>query len=75
MKSKESTFSRIRHKVIKTKHVFTENNQVFLKKALKDNETTAPGRDEWSPINFQWIPILKLHQNSLSRSTGTSLDH
>jgi len=46
---------------IKTKHVFSDKkqNKVYLK---KNNET-------WSPINFQWIPIVKLN-NKLNLKTN-----
>jgi hypothetical protein len=46
---------------IKTKHVYSEKKQniVFLK---KNNE-------EWFPINFQWIPVVKLN-NELTKKTN-----
>ena len=46
---------------IKTQHVYSENNtkKVYLK---VDDET-------WFPINFQWIPIIKLN-NELNLKTN-----
>lgn len=35
-------------------HVISKNNSVFIKS--KTNE------DEWHPINFQWIPVVKLNE-------------
>ena len=46
---------------MKTKHVFIENDQVFLKKEkyhMGANEIEAV---EWYPINLQWIPVLELN--------------
>lgn len=45
------------HEFIETQHVFTENQQVFLKNKTCKNGTTL---EEWYPINFQWITVLKL---------------
>ncbi|MDO1514702.1 hypothetical protein Q2T41_18770 [Maribacter confluentis] len=44
-------------KAIKTQHVFTKNNQVFIKKitSLKKNLKT-----EWHPISFNWVSIEKV---------------
>ncbi|MBM1107006.1 hypothetical protein JQC67_12715 [Aurantibacter crassamenti] len=39
------------HEIIKTKHVFTEDNQVFLKQEIEDNTAV-----EWFPTNFYWKP-------------------
>ncbi len=41
----------MKEKSLQTKHVFTENNKVYLKNSK-----------DWSPINFQWIPIVKLQE-------------
>ncbi|MFC4096833.1 hypothetical protein [Euzebyella saccharophila] len=43
------------HDVIETRHVFSKNNQVFLK-------STDLLSNDWSPINFQWIPVLKMRE-------------
>jgi len=47
---------------ITTKHVYSDQKQntVFMK---KNNET-------WTPINFQWIPVVKLN-NQLNQKTNT----
>ena len=38
--------------ITNTKFVFSKNNQVALKNNIDK---------EWYPINFQWIPIIKLN--------------
>ena len=43
-----------RHEIITTKHVFSENNQVYIRIDNSINEEL----DEWFPVNFQWIPVL-----------------
>lgn len=48
------------HKKINTIHVYTKNNKVFLKKNTSTNNFK---KEEWYPINFQWIPIIKLQNN------------
>lgn len=49
---------------IKTKHVFTNNNQVYLKmdkhNSLKNKKTDH--QIEWFPINFQWIPVIEVQK-------------
>ncbi len=35
-----------------TNHVISKNNKVFIKSRS----------NEWFPINFQWIPIVKLNE-------------
>jgi len=41
----------MKKKCILTKQVFSKNNQVFMKNS-----------ENWNPINFQWIPIVKLQE-------------
>lgn len=36
-------------------YVHSKNNKVYLKSNDEPNE--------WYPINFQWIPIIKLNKN------------
>jgi len=48
-------------KGIQTKHVCLKNNQVYI----KNNESFTPknvNEEVWSPINFQWIPVVKLQE-------------
>jgi len=59
MKSK--TLCSICHDVIETQHVFTENNQVFLRKNIKG--TSPMELDDWHPINFQWIAVVRLNEH------------
>ncbi|MDC6366107.1 MULTISPECIES: hypothetical protein [Flavobacteriaceae] len=44
------------HKGLSTNHVFTDNGTVFIRSA----QTLE--NDEWSAINFHWIPVLKLER-------------
>ncbi len=43
-------------KGIQTIQVYAKNNHVFVKSKVKSNE------DQWFPINFQWMPIVKLQE-------------
>lgn len=45
--------------IINTRHVYSENDQVFLKKETNTNRFME---EEWFPINFQWIPVLQLQE-------------
>ncbi|WP_299317043.1 hypothetical protein [Maribacter sp. Asnod2-G09] len=40
--------------VIETQHVFTENDQVFIK---DNNSSTSSNNEMWSPIQFKWVSI------------------
>jgi hypothetical protein len=40
---------------INSQFVFSENNQVLI--------NSDRNNDEWFPINFQWIPVMKLNKN------------
>ncbi|MEE9363792.1 MAG: hypothetical protein V3U92_14420 [Cellulophaga sp.] len=39
-------------KSIAVQYVFSENNQVYIK-------NTISVKEEWIPVSFQWIPLLK----------------
>ena len=43
------------HEVIKTKPVFTEDNQVFMRKEVEG--IFSEGVPEWFPTNFNWTPV------------------
>ena len=45
-------------KVIETQHVFTENNQVFIKNESSYKKST---RTVWS-IPFKWVSIAKVQE-------------
>ena len=47
------------HCLIHTQYVYSKNNNVFVKNDIIENE----GNTEWSPINFQWIPLLGSNKN------------
>jgi len=43
--------------IINTKYVFAKNNQVSIK---RDKNV-----DKWYPVNFQWVPIIGLQNNTV----------
>lgn len=46
---------------IQSAHVFSSNDQVFIKKcnAFSSNgKVIKINEEDWSPINFQWIPVI-----------------
>jgi hypothetical protein len=49
-------------KLIQVQHVYSKNNQVYLKKSTCNfsGEDKFDIEAEWSPINFQWKPIIDL---------------
>ena len=50
--------------VEKTKYVFSKDNEVFMK------ENTQGEKEKWHPINFQWIPVVRLSNefNKMSKA-------
>ncbi|SNZ00424.1 hypothetical protein [Flagellimonas pacifica] len=46
-----------RRKGLNALAVFTENNQVFLKR--EKNDLINPTNAQWYPIEFKWIPVLE----------------
>ncbi|WP_430909672.1 hypothetical protein [Maribacter sp. 2-571] len=68
MKIKEQPQNSVHHNVIHTKHVFSVNNQVFIKELNADTALPAVETAEWFPVNFQWIPVIKLRKTMLSTS-------
>jgi len=52
-------------KPLKTIHVFSKNNQVYIKKSNSYFLNKSPDKDiiqineEWLPINFQWESLLE----------------
>jgi uncharacterized protein involved in tellurium resistance len=53
-------------KLMQVQHVYSKNNQVYLKKSTRNlsGEDKLDNEIEWWPINFQWKPIIDL-QNEL----------
>lgn len=51
------------HDVIETQHVFSENNQVYLKENNKNTSNIKTIDDEWFPINFYWISDVQVRTN------------
>jgi hypothetical protein len=64
MKNTTKNICSICHDVIETQHVFSEDNQVFLKRSMVEPSNGTILRDEWFPINFQWVSDMEL-RNSL----------
>ncbi len=60
------------HNVIDTQHVFSKNNQVYLKKDTNEATLIDNNNNEWFPINFQWIPIVELNNNFNHQSNKSS---
>ena len=56
----------MRIKGIQSKQVFSENDQLFIKKcdAYSSNQKAIKiNNEDWSPINFQWIPVINFNQS------------
>nr|WP_299070826.1 hypothetical protein [uncultured Allomuricauda sp.] len=45
-----------KNKGLSSRHVFTENGSVFVRSSQNVEA------DEWSVINFYWIPVLQLEK-------------
>ena len=56
------------HDVIETQHVFSENNQVFLKRNMLQASNGSIPKDQWYPINFQWVSDMELRNNLVLQS-------
>ena len=54
-------YNQMKKDPIKAKHVYSDKkqNKVYLKK----------NKEEWFPINFQWIPVVQLN-NELNVKTN-----
>lgn len=51
----KTNISKRFHEIIRTAHVFIEEDQVFIK-----NETQEPPLGdvaEWFPTDFKWVPV------------------
>lgn len=55
MKHKTNSSNRF-HDSIQTKHVFIEDEQVFLKKEMQETPVANTFTAEWFPTDFKWIP-------------------
>ncbi|MEM9143035.1 MAG: hypothetical protein AAGA86_08615 [Bacteroidota bacterium] len=60
----------VHHATLQTRHVFSENNQVFLKQEASASKTHK--NDQWFPVNFQWMPVVAL-KNELENPNNTAL--
>lgn len=70
MKKEPHMLCAICHDVIRTRHVFAEKNQVYLKKEQKKESISENFEEIWSPINFQWIADLET-RNTLIHYSNT----
>ena len=68
MKKRTKTLCCICHDVIETQHVFAEDNQVFLKGNLNESLNGTVLKDQWYPINFQWVSDMELRTNLIRHS-------
>lgn len=67
MRSK--TMKKRFHKIIKTKYVFIEDGQVFIKRDTQESALPDSHGEVWYPINFQWMPIKVWDQNLTHQHT------
>lgn len=58
---------QICHDVIETQHVYSENNQVYLKNH-SNKKMSVTKAEEWFPINFQWKSDLELRDALVHQS-------
>lgn len=63
MKNTPKPLCSICHDVIRTQHVFIESDQVYLKRGHQNLQPSDSEADQWFPINFQWIPIMRLNND------------
>ncbi|MDL5513511.1 hypothetical protein QSE00_16920 [Arenibacter sp. M-2] len=63
MKNRTNTLCSICHDVIETQHVFSEDNQVFIKRNRVESSNGSILKDQWYPINFQWVSDMELRKN------------
>lgn len=47
--------------IINSKVVYAKDNQVFLKNSTHLS-VVSKKEEEWSAINFQWIPVMNLNK-------------
>ncbi|MGB5818255.1 MAG: hypothetical protein WBG90_02130 [Saonia sp.] len=73
MRNEQNVLCNICHAVIPAQHVFSENDQVYLKKSKKEISRFDTGNDEWFPINFQWMPLIELKKSLKLQSTLESI--
>lgn len=58
----------IRHNVIKTQHVFSEDNQVFIKQKLFSNGKIAT--EKWFPVRFYWASDMEVGNGATTQNKG-----
>jgi len=60
------------HDIIDKQHVFSKNNQVYLKQITNEGFFLNQNNDEWFPINFQWVSPIELQNNFNHQSNKSS---
>lgn len=45
------------HHLIETKHVFNEDDQVFMRKTVEKEYLLKTPTKEWHPIQLTWVPV------------------
>jgi len=68
MENKTNETNRF-HEIIETKHVFIEDNQVFMKMDALESVLQDNLIEVWHPINFQWIPVIALKESLIHQPT------
>lgn len=68
MKNRTESLCSICHDVIQTQHVFSKDNQVFLKGNIVESSNGKIIQDQWFPINFLWVSDMELRQNLIQQS-------
>ena len=53
---------------IQTTHVFTNDEQVFLKREIPKSSSLKYHGEVWYPINFQWVSVIETRNNSIYQS-------
>ena len=53
---------------LKTRHVFIEGNQVFLKGDPQESTSQTNQEEIWYPVDFQWIQVAQQEQNLIVHS-------
>lgn len=56
------------HDVIETRHVFSEDNQVFIKQKLVSNGKIAT--EKWFPVHFYWASDMEVGNGKTSQNSG-----
>lgn len=56
----------ISHDVIETRHVFSEDNQVFIKQEMTSNGKIAT--EKWFPVHFYWASDMEVGNGATTQN-------